>query len=201
MTAKESTRELIFSAAFELISEKGLSGTSTREIAKRAGVAEVTIFRHFTNKETLFRQITLRHSIIPDLELVVPTIIDKPIDEGIPILVKTFLKKMSDDKAWIRILQTQILQDPETFQPICQSFLDELYRVCCIYFTEVLRRGTQTCCDPKLAAKVFVILCYGFFQVEEMQLGNSIGNTDNEPIIDAMVRMLSSGVVNRPLSV
>ena len=43
-------------ASFELFAEKGFDGTTTRSIAKRAGVNEVTIFRTFGNKEALFRQ-------------------------------------------------------------------------------------------------------------------------------------------------
>lgn len=45
----------IFNAAVEVFSEKGYSGTSTSEIAAKAGVAEGTIFRHYkTKKDLLF---------------------------------------------------------------------------------------------------------------------------------------------------
>lgn len=43
----------IISAAIELFSEKGFAATSTYEIAKRAGVAEGTIFRHYKTKKDL----------------------------------------------------------------------------------------------------------------------------------------------------
>ncbi|WP_099159445.1 TetR/AcrR family transcriptional regulator [Virgibacillus ndiopensis] len=43
----------ILEAAIEIISEKGYSATSTSEIAKRAGVAEGTIFRHYRTKKDL----------------------------------------------------------------------------------------------------------------------------------------------------
>lgn len=43
----------ILKAAIELISEKGYYATSTSEIAKRAGVAEGTIFRHYRTKKDL----------------------------------------------------------------------------------------------------------------------------------------------------
>ena len=44
----------ILKAAAECFAETGFAGTSTREIAKAADVAEVTIFRRFQNKENLF---------------------------------------------------------------------------------------------------------------------------------------------------
>ncbi|WP_243145972.1 TetR/AcrR family transcriptional regulator [Clostridium chromiireducens] len=45
----------ILSAAIELFSEKGYEATATSEIAKKAGVAEGTIFRYYkTKKDLLF---------------------------------------------------------------------------------------------------------------------------------------------------
>lgn len=43
----------IVCAAIELFSEKGFAATSTSEIAKKAGVAEGTIFRHYKTKKDL----------------------------------------------------------------------------------------------------------------------------------------------------
>jgi len=194
MTVKMSARERILKASFELLSEKGFAGVCTREIAQRAGVAEVTIFRHFTNKENLFRQTTQRHSSIPALATVIPSILDKPIHEGIPILVDAFLARMSDNRSWIRIFQMELQRDPEVFRPECQRLLDELYQVCGGYFSQVLRNGASICCDPLLAAKIFVMLCYGFFQVEEIQLGNSCRSANNQPVVDAIVKMLCRGI-------
>lgn len=194
MTVKKSARERILQASFELLSEKGFAGSCTKEIAQRAGVAEVTLFRHFTNKENLFRQTTQRHSSVPALETVIPAILDKPINEGIPILVDAFLTRMSDNKSWIRVFQMELQRDPQVYRPECQRLLDELYRVCGSYFTQVLRNGSSLCCDPQLASKIFVMLCYGFFQVEEIQMGNSCRSPDNQQLIDAIVHMLCRGV-------
>lgn len=43
----------ILAAATELFAEKGYAATSTNEIAKKAGVAEGTIFRHYKSKKDL----------------------------------------------------------------------------------------------------------------------------------------------------
>jgi len=47
--------EAILSAAAELFAEGGYKATTTRAIARRAGVNEVTIFRRFTNKQGVLR--------------------------------------------------------------------------------------------------------------------------------------------------
>lgn len=54
MTEKQKR---ILEAAIEIFSEKGYSATSTNEIAKKAGVAEGTIFRHYKTKKDLLLSI------------------------------------------------------------------------------------------------------------------------------------------------
>jgi len=47
----------IMEAAIEIFSEKGYAGSSTSEIAQKAGVAEGTIFRHYKTKKDLLLSI------------------------------------------------------------------------------------------------------------------------------------------------
>lgn len=49
----EATRARLVRAALELFTVTGYRGTTTPEIAERAGVAEATIYRHFSGKEAL----------------------------------------------------------------------------------------------------------------------------------------------------
>jgi AcrR family transcriptional regulator len=50
-TSELETREAILKAAAELFAERGYKGTTTRALAERAGVNEVTVFRRFKNKQ------------------------------------------------------------------------------------------------------------------------------------------------------
>lgn len=52
--ARETGNEIL-SAAAELFAERGYRGTTTRAIAERAGVNEVTIFRRFKNKQGILQ--------------------------------------------------------------------------------------------------------------------------------------------------
>ena len=47
------TRDRIITAARRLFSQKGFKGTTTAEIAEKAGVAEGTIYTHFSSKKEL----------------------------------------------------------------------------------------------------------------------------------------------------
>ena len=50
---KERTKERILAAALELFREKGLEGTTTKEVSRKAGIAEGTLFNYFKTKEDL----------------------------------------------------------------------------------------------------------------------------------------------------
>lgn len=50
---KERTKQRILAAALELFREKGLEGTTTKEVSNKAGIAEGTLFNYFKTKEDL----------------------------------------------------------------------------------------------------------------------------------------------------
>jgi len=47
------THEALRRAALELFSEQGYDATGTAQVAARAGVSEMTLFRHFSSKDAL----------------------------------------------------------------------------------------------------------------------------------------------------
>ena len=53
----EQSRAAILTAAMDLISKHGFSGTTVDKIASEAGLSKGSIFWHFNNKENLFRAV------------------------------------------------------------------------------------------------------------------------------------------------
>ena len=53
----EATRQRLLRAALDLYTTIGFRGTTTPAIAAKAGVAEGTIYRHFTSKEHLLNEV------------------------------------------------------------------------------------------------------------------------------------------------
>lgn len=56
------TRQRILEAATRVFARNGVSGATTREIARLAKVNEVTLFRSFKNKNELLRQVIIQCS-------------------------------------------------------------------------------------------------------------------------------------------
>ena len=55
--ASEDRREQLINVAIRLFSRKGFSGTTTKEVARAAGVNQAILFRHFATKEELYAAI------------------------------------------------------------------------------------------------------------------------------------------------
>ncbi len=55
-------REQLIARAIELFSQRGFSGTRTKDIAAACGVSEGILFRHFATKEDLYKAILESHA-------------------------------------------------------------------------------------------------------------------------------------------
>lgn len=59
----DATRRRLRTAALELFVEQGVVETTTRDLAKKAGIAEGTIYRHFESKDDLVRDLFRDHYV------------------------------------------------------------------------------------------------------------------------------------------
>jgi len=50
----DATRQRLLGAAAAVFVERGYAGATTKEIARRAGISEGTIYRHFADKREIF---------------------------------------------------------------------------------------------------------------------------------------------------
>lgn len=85
---KSITQERILCVAMELFAARGYHRTSISMIANRAGMSRATIFWHFGDKESLFRE-TCRHFLIPFRRS-----IETPFEGGDP---RTSIERQIDD--------------------------------------------------------------------------------------------------------
>ncbi|HEX9962000.1 MAG TPA: helix-turn-helix domain-containing protein, partial [Pyrinomonadaceae bacterium] len=53
----DERRSQILQIAIKLFSQNGFRGTTTKEIARAAGVSEAMVFRHFATKDELYHAI------------------------------------------------------------------------------------------------------------------------------------------------
>jgi len=97
---------LIMKAALELFMERGLEGANFEQIAKRADVAKVTIYRRWSSKEELLIQaIEQARTVAPEMEIWAATDAPaQPVDER---LMDSWVRTFGD--TGFRAILTQLI--------------------------------------------------------------------------------------------
>ena len=124
----------ILIAAVELISEKGYEKVSTAEIAKRAGVAEGTIFRQYKTKKDLLNAI-VRPSYMRFIgDIIAKSFVEEVIAKDY-INFDTFLNCIIEDRIefakqetpLIKVLIQEITAQEDVREDIKSLFLENVY--------------------------------------------------------------------------
>lgn len=99
LTGKAATQERILVAATELFLSRGYESTTIAQVAERASVSRATVFWHFSDKESLFRECfnricePFRESLARDISQLPP---EKRLEEQIE-LYQTFVSEHRTD--------------------------------------------------------------------------------------------------------
>ncbi|RFU63860.1 TetR/AcrR family transcriptional regulator [Peribacillus glennii] len=109
----------ILAAAIESFAEKGYAATSTSEIAKKAGVAEGTIFRHYKSKKELLLTIVapmmaklVAPFVIKDLNKVLNQEYEN-FEEFLKAMIENRAKFLKNNMPLFQILMQEIPFQPE----------------------------------------------------------------------------------------
>jgi AcrR family transcriptional regulator len=108
-------QQKILAAAIDIFSEKGFAASSTNEIAKKAGVAEGTIFRHYKTKKELL------------LAIVTPTM----AKFAAPFFIKTFAKEVFENEYehyedFLRMIAKNRLEFVKKHFSVLKIFIQEI---------------------------------------------------------------------------
>jgi len=192
-----TTKKRILNAAFELFSSKGYLGSPTREIAKAAGVAEVTLFRHFNSKENLFAEVLRSFSTIPSLPELLPDMKDVSYEEAVRALARQLITRLVEVRDWIRILNTEVGSSSENLQRVFTEFMDHVFGVLTEFFEDAhTRRLIRNDLEPLYAARTFHSLMFGLFHVEGLSSLNSNLETQASDLLDVYVDIFCHGTRN-----
>ncbi|WCN36939.1 TetR/AcrR family transcriptional regulator [Aneurinibacillus uraniidurans] len=101
------TREKILNSAVEIFSQKGFQASTIREIARLAGVNDLTVYRHFESKEKLFSEMFQRHTLLSEISSLVIRGVNDDFEHDLRSLVVAFLAIFKKEMPMIRLLITE----------------------------------------------------------------------------------------------
>jgi AcrR family transcriptional regulator len=118
------TKKRILAAAELVFSRDGFQSATTREIARQAGVNEVTLFRHFRTREELLRA-TLDHGCATfDAFVVQPDEVWKDrLSDRLERYVREVYSVVRQREAIVRAFASEARALPETIRSALQEFM------------------------------------------------------------------------------
>lgn len=159
LSGVDSTRARILTATREIYASKGSRGTTTREVAERAGVNEATLFRHFGTKGQLLSEMLDHFSAAATL----PATLERvralaTVDEQLRELALACIESMKRRADLIRVTMAEEFSNPEA--TTCAWQAPTLARIALAqYFEEKIASG-ELHGDGQLLARTFMSLFF-----------------------------------------
>ena len=162
------TKDKIIKSALMLFSKKGFLGTTTKEIAKDANIAEVTLFRYFSSKENLFNEVLRSQSFLPTLKDLIPKLESLDYKEALETIARYYLKLLKKKKNLICIMQAEILKYPQEIREIQSKIIKEVSDTFASFLEGLKDRGILKDIDTKYASMAYFGTLFNLFIKKEI---------------------------------
>ena len=188
----QERKEQIIDAAIKVFSENGFKGTKTREIAEACEVSEATIFKHFRNKEDLYRSIIKKIRKVHSHELNVFLTRPKSAWDVLKITVLEILREFEEDPSFLRLILYSALEDKK----FAFNFIEENMFGKMEIFKKIIKMGIKKGelrnVDPDLAAQMFSDMIGGY--CVSQYILKQTKPLDNKDIAETYVDIFLNGI-------
>lgn len=149
---REATDRKLMRATLQIAVDRGISGVTIEEVARRSGVAKTTIYRRYHNADELLHEISAMYLAIPD-----PDPVPSPTREHFTQLLQRLVDWVRDNDIDVKRVGIVLSSEAEFFQHIVDQVVTpwlehvgrsssrESRRAC---FARTL---TRSCCCPRLS--------------------------------------------------
>jgi len=197
LSALDRRRQIIRTAS-ALFARRGYRGTTTREIAERAGINEALLFRHFPSKEKLYWTIIeeqcgargRRHKIKQILEAGGSDL------EVFAAIAREFLVRTARDTELTRLLWFTALENHTLSRRFFRTFVAVYYEALAEHIRRRAREGAFRNVDALLSARGFLGMVVYHFLVQELFGGEKYQKFDPEAVAETLAGIWLNGMQN-----
>lgn len=189
----DETQNRILNSTMELIMEKGYGATTTKDIAKRAGVNECTIFRKFNSK----KEIVVTAMKLPEWNPCLKETDFKysgELVEDLCSFATVYMKKVTPKMVRISLG----LRDPDLYEVTregIQEIPDTFKGVLVTYFTHMRQQNKIHTDDIESLAVSFLAMNFGFVFFKA-SFGDGLTGLLEREYIESSVRHFVNGICN-----
>lgn len=190
----ERRHQQILDTAIDVFAKFGFRGTTTKQIAKAAGVSEATIFLHFPSKEALYKAI-LEEVIRSQQPLtgILDEAADEPVAEVLGRLAQAFMRQEHKDAALVRLALFSALERHTLAAQLAAQHLGGPVQSLARVLKRAKGRGElRADVDPETAARAFDSLLVHQILLREVLGQHHVSPGDIRPFIDIYLRGIAS---------
>ncbi|MEO8436069.1 MAG: TetR/AcrR family transcriptional regulator [Pyrinomonadaceae bacterium] len=199
--AGEERRLQLLQVAMRLFSQRGFRGTTTKEIARAAGVSEAMVFRHFATKEDLYTAILDHKACAGGLkdprELVADAIQrkdDSAVFEGLAI---GMMNHHQNDTEFLRLLTHSALEEHQLADMFWETTVRDMYDFLGGYIRDRQRDGAFREIDTAIVVRSFMgMVIHHSLNNTLWDKTKRILNISNERAAKEFTNILLYGIVN-----
>ncbi|ADI63192.1 TetR/AcrR family transcriptional regulator [Trichormus azollae] len=153
--SEAQTRTRILQAAQRLFASQGFDGTTTRDLAQAAGVAEGTLFRHFTNKKAILVEVATNGwvDILTDL---LTELSEMGSYKAVAQVMRRRMWNLRKNADMMRVCFMEVQFHPDLRDRIQTEVITKMTDVAEAFFQTAMDKGIYRQMDANLVAKVFL---------------------------------------------
>ena len=197
----------ILEAAIDVFSEKGFSGATTSEIAKRAGVAEGTIFHYFKVKKDILRSILIQMISLAGEPVIIEGVGKILLDTGNKDL-REVLKSFINDRLqlieslfpMIKIVITEALYHEDIREAFLENVTSRGVEIFTIFHRQMVERGLIRKDVDALATARSIMGNIVIFIVSRQFFSEKFNRKNTDEELDAIIDIIMYGIAMPEIS-
>lgn len=193
-SSESETRTRILKSALRLFARQGYDGTTTRDLAEAANVAEGTLFRHFANKKAILIEVASQGwvEILTDL---LTELSGMGSYKAVAQVMRRRMLHLHENADMLRVCFMEAQFHADLRDRIQTEVITKMMDVAEAFFQTAMDQGVYRQMDPKMVARVFLgmFAVAGFSQSTIMAPGAAAA--DMQAMAEGLADIFLNGVL------
>ncbi|UCE90731.1 MAG: TetR/AcrR family transcriptional regulator [Methanobacteriota archaeon] len=192
--AGPSARERILDASLQLFAQKGFAATATKDIAKKARVNEVTLFRLFGTKRALFAATISERSPVIEIGRTESFDMDRPVEELLMRNAQAVLSILRENRDFFMMSLGDAWRMPKLKGALSESGVERGMELASGLMRALMDAGRIRRTDPHIAARSLFGMILSYFLTADLLAGRTPDSEEDERMLRGFVSIFLEGV-------
>ena len=189
----DSTRERILDSALTVFAEKGYAGATTRGIARKARVNEVTLFRRFGSKKALFAAVVTERFPLAQISQRVSVDEDLPVEELLVGNARAVLSVLRSNRHMFMMILGDVWRSPIAREAVSEHGIERGVQMVEGMIRTLMDQGRLRKGDPAVTARALIGMVQSYFLTRDLLAREKPDPAEDDRMLTGFVRIFLDG--------